>query len=686
MGQYTSYYLYEKYERRCSGSSSSDCSDWIPSYPNTYSKDGDSTMPLVVRIENDVDCGWHCLPEFQWVDVPIEDDYICDDCELDIEFRWVSTSAYTYFGDYKYEVQKEQFRKDGGEWQDTENTRYYNTGIVVDKKIKITMYNGDVFFQSCGTDDGVWHSFNYSTDPYEAEEFEQSSTNTFDINRNKFVLPDSLSSGWSLTPYIKKIEFGECVHQIGWRHNNSTDGCGKSYWDDDKSTNGENMKDTFPQSFNNTGVEEIVFPSGLTWIGISSTGTYYTGTFGYNRLRSITLPSSVETIGCVRDWDSQSPNSSCRSTAGGTFEYNEMLTEVNLNEGLKSIGRSVFEGCTALKEIEIPSSLEKLGHDVFKNCSNLRHIVFKGSTPPEMICNTDSTYYDITCNDNTNLSARTDTLIYVPCGSISAYTDFLVDIPASNIKEYGGACGSIPALTDEYFTLATYRIGNTTKSVLGVYKLDKEDYYIPSASSADFSTQIIDYADEITLMNNTAYVDIKPKCDKLTVKGCGSIYVTGCKEVVIETNGIDQYDRNNLNIYGGFNGGTWQTSDNYHLAGNASATEKVTFNEGYSPLLRFDFNDLTSLKEVHIDGNPVFSGMVFTHCFNLGDVYISYSGGVISLEDESDADRQPFKYSYPTVHVPCALYDSYKNHPRWGDNTRFRLVVDDPECSSYTTG
>ena len=187
-------------------------------------------------------------------------------------------------------------------------------------------------------------------------------------------------------------------------------------------------------------------------------------------------------------------------------------------------------------------------------------------------------------------------------------------------------------------------------------------------------------------MDNTAYSEIKPQCDKLIVRGFGKIYVTGCKEVVMETDGRNQYDQDDINMYGGFNGSTWQTTDSYHLLGNASATEKVTFAEGYSPMMSFDFNDLTSLKEVYIDGNPVLSGMVFSCCFNLEDVYISYSGGVITLQDGDEAVRKPFAYSYPTVHVPCALYDSYMSHPKWGDKTRFKLVVDDPECTSYTTG
>ena len=51
MGQYTSYYLYQKFEKR-------DGQDFIPDYPNTYSVDADGTMPKVVKEQNDVNCGY----------------------------------------------------------------------------------------------------------------------------------------------------------------------------------------------------------------------------------------------------------------------------------------------------------------------------------------------------------------------------------------------------------------------------------------------------------------------------------------------------------------------------------------------------------------------------------------------------------------------------------------------------
>lgn len=76
MGQYTSYYIYERYEKRGE-------QDWIPCYPNTYSISGDATNPmsLVVKSENDTQCGYTPTPTepiYRWVNLDPSTDYYCD--------------------------------------------------------------------------------------------------------------------------------------------------------------------------------------------------------------------------------------------------------------------------------------------------------------------------------------------------------------------------------------------------------------------------------------------------------------------------------------------------------------------------------------------------------------------------------------------------------------------------------
>lgn len=68
MPSFTSYYLYQRYEKVGDG-------EWTPTYPNEYSISGDTSdpMPLVIKTTNDPNCGWY-EPIYRWTDT---DDTIC---------------------------------------------------------------------------------------------------------------------------------------------------------------------------------------------------------------------------------------------------------------------------------------------------------------------------------------------------------------------------------------------------------------------------------------------------------------------------------------------------------------------------------------------------------------------------------------------------------------------------------
>lgn len=91
MSRFTSYYLYQKYEKVGDG-------EWTPTYPNEYSISGDTenTMPLVIKSENDENCGYR-----------------------DPIYRWADTEDTMCVGYDKYAVQKRQVSYDNGlTWED----------------------------------------------------------------------------------------------------------------------------------------------------------------------------------------------------------------------------------------------------------------------------------------------------------------------------------------------------------------------------------------------------------------------------------------------------------------------------------------------------------------------------------------------------------------------------------------
>lgn len=85
MGQFSSYFLYQKFETRGS-------QEAIPVYPNVYSIDADGTREMAIKLDNDPECGYDppTPPMYKWVNIPITQDYICDDCP-EYQTRWVRT-------------------------------------------------------------------------------------------------------------------------------------------------------------------------------------------------------------------------------------------------------------------------------------------------------------------------------------------------------------------------------------------------------------------------------------------------------------------------------------------------------------------------------------------------------------------------------------------------------------------
>ena len=70
-------------------------------------------------------------------------------------------------------------------------------------------------------------------------------------------------------------------------------------------------------------------------------------------LRSVTVPSTVTTLG------------QC------AFQCCINLIEVQLNDGLEVVGECAFQFCSALRSVTIPSTVTSLGHGAFYDCSNL---------------------------------------------------------------------------------------------------------------------------------------------------------------------------------------------------------------------------------------------------------------------------------------------------------------------------
>ena len=97
-----------------------------------------------------------------------------------------------------------------------------------------------------------------------------------------------------------------------------------------------------------SSLAEVTLPDSITYIGVCSF-------YSCSSLTSITIPSGVTTIG---------------NTA---FSGCSKLTDVTLPSNLASIGTSVFYGC-GITSIDLPASLTSIGNTAFTSCTKLTSI------------------------------------------------------------------------------------------------------------------------------------------------------------------------------------------------------------------------------------------------------------------------------------------------------------------------
>ena len=127
------------------------------------------------------------------------------------------------------------------------------------------------------------------------------------------------------------------------------------------------------------GLTSIVFPGNLRRIGNDA----------FYQCRSITtviIPDSVTTIGagafsyCFA-LDSLSIGQSVTSIGDNAF-CGSALTELNLPDAVRSIGKSAFFSCTNLARVTIPNGVTTIGEGAFQKCTALTSL-----TIPESVTN-----------------------------------------------------------------------------------------------------------------------------------------------------------------------------------------------------------------------------------------------------------------------------------------------------------
>ena len=135
--------------------------------------------------------------------------------------------------------------------------------------------------------------------------------------------------------------------------------------------------------FYNSGLTSITLPSSLTSIGDSAFSgcSGLTGALDLSNCTSLTSIGDSAFIYCSELTTLTLP-SSLTSIGDSAFNSCSELTEVDLSNctSLKSIGSSAFFNCSGLTSITLPSSLTSIERNTFSNCTSLTSIDLSNCT------------------------------------------------------------------------------------------------------------------------------------------------------------------------------------------------------------------------------------------------------------------------------------------------------------------
>jgi hypothetical protein len=130
-------------------------------------------------------------------------------------------------------------------------------------------------------------------------------------------------------------------------------------------------------AFSNINITSVTISTSVTSIG-NSAFTYCTG------LASITIPNSVTSIGdsafyrCTGLTSITIPNN-VTSISYNAFGGCTGLTTITIPNSVTSIGTNAFSGCTGLTTITIPNSVTSIGDSAFTYCTGLASITIPNS-------------------------------------------------------------------------------------------------------------------------------------------------------------------------------------------------------------------------------------------------------------------------------------------------------------------
>ena len=199
-------------------------------------------------------------------------------------------------------------------------------------------------------------------------------------------------------------------------------------------------------------IKSLSVPNSVT--SIEENAFYYC-----NSLEYLSLPFIPDTLAKLFEGKNYPvPKSLKKVVIGGerlyasAFEGCNNIEEIELQEGITSIGGRAFADCEFLKKVTIPKSVELFGNDVFLNCNNLTIYCYEGSKGQQYASSNGLSYELITDGGETTDPKKPSTKTTL--SKINSH--FIFDVSA----EY--------SIKGKVLIIALYDSGNTLIDLINV--------------------------------------------------------------------------------------------------------------------------------------------------------------------------------------------------------------------------
>lgn len=351
-----------------------------------------------------------------------------------------------------------------------------------------------------------------------------------------------------------------------------------------------------------TALDNVSFPDSLTNIDYEA--------FRNTALKEVFVPDSVELLGGEGEVAGEGAFSYCRSLkkarlGKGIFSMEAVfsgctaLTEVELPEGLKTLGRRIFSGCTNLKSISIPSSITSFGSYAFANWTGLESF-----TIPDFITgDLQETFVDCTSLKSVVIGNGIERIGFESFRGCTALKEVTLGTGVTDISESAFSDCHIAVLTDNNGTLPllSARFIDTEKLIIGdnITELAPGQYRsFPNLKEVVFGKNLVSIGD-INRISETP---------GMAYDGCFE-WCTSLKEVVLPS--------------------SLKKLGEYTFC-FCSSLERVVLNDGLEQIGVGAFGDCTNLKNISVPMSVKVLGQKYY--LNGGNTY-GYAGAFDSSTD-----------------------------------------------------